>query len=287
MSRRDLESSPASLAGRRLSKALATCLVAAVALTGCNDPRPGDSQRLPVPTAPVDAADMATEPALVPETSPPADPVAGPVDAPRGPAETYTRWLDALSRRDTETACRLQHPQVTIDLRLQAVQQRRAELGDPCVDFEALLWEDPARSFAIDDIEITQDTGEKATLAVRFAPGSPTPATTVRLEFHRGAWRLTRESPRTVDDADTARWVEAWCDLTVLDSRADIVAAMGDAYGEYTVSDGGDPQLYWAKDPYEFRVFFDPQSDAVLDMIGDYDALSAQEQAELTCPELR
>ena len=61
---------------------------------------------------------------------------------------------------------------------------------------------------------------------------------------------------------------------------------MGAPSGEYTVSDGGEPQLYWAQRQYDFRAYLDVRPD-VIDLVGDYDALSAAERARLSCPELR
>ena len=232
-----------------------------------------------MPTPPVAAGEDAADAAQAADTSRGA--------AGSDPAQTYRAWLKALSRRDVETACRLQHPDFTINLRLEAILQKRAELGDPCVDFEALLWEDPERSLRISDLETTRQTEEKATLAARYAPGSPTQAATIQLEFQRAAWRVLSEAPRELGTADTARWVNEWCGLTSLDTREEIIDAMGEPSGIYTVDDGGDPQIYWVKEPYDFRAFFDPVGGGVTDLVGDYDGLSAADRAQLICPELR
>ena len=61
---------------------------------------------------------------------------------------------------------------------------------------------------------------------------------------------------------------------------------MGRPSGEYTVSDGGEPQLWWAQDQYDFRVYLDVDG-SVLELVGDYDALSEEDRALLPCPELR
>lgn len=81
--------------------------------------------------------------------------------------------------------------------------------------------------------------------------------------------------------------VGAWCDLELGESRADVVATMGEPSGEYTVSDGGEPQVYWAADQYDFRAYLDPVDGTVTDLVGDYDALSAADRERLDCPELR
>ena len=259
-------------------------MVVALILSGCTSPRPGDASRLPVPTAPV-ATESLAAPAVAAD---PAGSVAIPHRTPENPAEeAYAAWVDALRQRDAETACSLQHPERTIELREEAILLDRAELGDPCVDVEALLWEDLDRGYDISNFETTRQTDEKATLAVAFAD-SPTEVT-VQLLFQRGAWRVRSEQPRSDEatEADTERWVAAWCDLDYTSSLEEIVAAMGPPSGFYTVDDGGDPQLYWTSNQYDFRVFYDPGFDEILDLIGDYDALSAEDLAQLDCPELR
>ena len=62
---------------------------------------------------------------------------------------------------------------------------------------------------------------------------------------------------------------------------------MGEPSGEYTVSDGGEPQVYWAADQYDFRAYLDPVDGTVTDLLGDYDALAAADWSLLDCPELR
>ena len=257
---------------------MAALVATSALLSACTTPRPGDAERAPVPTAPVDSTDLATEPAASPRSA----------TSTQSKAENaYRSWLDALDRRDAEAACRLQHPERTIELRQDAILLDRAELGDPCVDFVALLWEDSDRGYLIDQVEVTQQTAEKALLAVGFLdqPGR----VTVRLEFQRGAWRVRSEEPRSgeASSADTARWVQTWCQLDYLDSLDQIIDAMGEPTGEYTIADGGDPQLYWVSNQYDFRVFYDAPSEQVLDLIGDYDALEASDLAQLDCPELR
>ena len=49
---------------------------------------------------------------------------------------------------------------------------------------------------------------------------------------------------------------------------------------------GGEPQLWWADRQYDFRAYLDPAG-RVLDLVGDYDRLGAEDRAVLTCPELR
>ncbi|WP_300577146.1 hypothetical protein [uncultured Nocardioides sp.] len=210
-------------------------------------------------------------------------PTADTASAPDEPTAAYLAWLGALEDRDAASACRIQHPERTIALRYEAILVDRAELGDPCVGFEALLWEDPLREYSPVDVETTRLTGEKATLAVTF-PGS---AVTVELELQRAAWRVLSEERRTPSSPATAQWVGVWCDLELGASRADVVAAMGEPSGEYTDSDGGEPQVYWAADQYDFRAYLDPIDGTVTDLVGDYDALSAADRERLDCPELR
>ena len=68
--------------------------------------------------------------------------------------------------------------------------------------------------------------------------------------------------------------------------RGDVVARMGEPSGEYTLDDGGEPQLWWAQDQYDFRAYLDARG-RVLDLVGDYDALGAADRDQLDCPELR
>jgi cytochrome P450 len=69
-------------------------------------------------------------------------------------------------------------------------------------------------------------------------------------------------------------------------TREEIVALMGEPSGEYTVADGGEPQLWWAHDQFDFRVYLDVDG-SVLELVGDYDGLSDADRDLLTCPELR
>ncbi len=214
----------------------------------------------------------------------------GPAGAdPRGVVATYRDWLAALASRDAAEACRIQAPELTIELRYRAIAEDRAELGDPCVDFEALLWEDPTRELEPIGIETTQVSGEKATLAVDFA----TTDLTVALVVERAGWRVLDETPRADPSvratAEPDRWLAAWCDLATGQPRAEVVAAMGQPSGVYTVTDGGEPQLWWALRQYDFRAYLDGDGpDArVLDLVGDYDALSSADRDRLGCPELR
>lgn len=200
-----------------------------------------------------------------------------------GPTSAYLRWVDALAAHDAATACDLQAPDLTIQLRADAILVHRAELGDPCVGFEALLWEDPGFDSEVTEVEVTQETSEDAVLAVELASRT----VTVRMVYHRAHWRVLSTSARTDASADPARWVASWCGLSAEDSRDEILAAMGRPSGEYTVSDGGEPQLWWAQDQYDFRVYLDPVDGSVLELVGDYDALSEEDRAQLPCPELR
>ena len=249
--------------------------VAITTLAGCTDR----------PLGPSGLADLST---AAPSTTATA---AG--DPGRGrPAAAYVDWLNALARRDAAAACARQAPEFTIELRYAAILQDRAELGDPCTGFEALLWEDPAFASEIVDISVTQVTAEDALLAVTLAPGTREPGRlqTVRMVYHRAQWRVSWTVDRTERGPGTAdgpgRWVDAWCDLDPTMTRAAIIQEMGPPSGEYTVADGGEPQLWWALDQYDFRVYLDVDG-SVLDLVGDYDALSEADRAVLTCPELR
>lgn len=207
-----------------------------------------------------------------------------PVDQPQA---TYLAWLEALEARDAEAACARHAPDLTIALRFEAILLDRAELGDPCTGFVALLWEDPLREFDPLSLETTQDTGEKATVAASFDGGSET----AELVFHRAQWRVLRTETRleATEGASSdapQRWVRVWCDLEVGADRADVSEQMGAASGEYTLENGGEPQLWWAQDQYDFRAYLDAQG-RVLDLVGDYDALGAVDREQLDCPELR
>jgi hypothetical protein len=218
-------------------------------------------------------------------------------DRRRGLAETggsttevvaaYEDWLAALAAHDAAAACALQAPELTIELRLEAILEDRAELGDPCTGFEALLWEDPSFDSEVVEIDVTQQTDEDALLEVHLASRD----LTVRMVYHRARWRVFSTADRS-DGGESgtasgpARWVAAWCSLSPDQTREQVVALMGEPSGEYTVSDGGEPQLWWAKDQYDFRVYLDVDG-SILEIVGDYDALSADDRALLPCPELR
>ena len=68
--------------------------------------------------------------------------------------------------------------------------------------------------------------------------------------------------------------------------RDEVVEPMGEPSGEYTVDNGGEPQLWWADYQYDFRAYLDIDG-TVLDLVGDYDRLSAADREQLSCPELR
>lgn len=198
------------------------------------------------------------------------------------PAAAYRAWLAALQGHDAEAACARQAPDYTIALRRRAILEHRAELGDPCVAFEALLWEDPQREYEPDAIEITRATEEKATLAVTF-PGLDQ---SVEMIYHRARWRVAALSDRDETAASTRAWVKSWCSLTPDMTKDELIAAMGTPSGEYTVENGGEPQLWWASSQYDFRAYLDVDG-SVLELVGDYDALSAADREQLDCPELR
>ncbi len=141
-------------------------------------------------------------------------------------------------------------------------------------------------------VEVTQETHEDALLAVDL----PTADLTVRMVVDDAAWRVADESPRagpsgasSPGGVDPQRWVAAWCELEVGAPRDEVVAAMGEPSGTYTVADGGEPQLWWAARQYDFRVYLDGDGPGarVLDLVGDYDALDTADRARLDCPELR
>ena len=213
------------------------------------------------------------------------------VDPGEAPAAAYTAWIDALVRQDAGAACALQAPEFTVELRYDAILVGRAELGDPCTGFEAILWEDAEFTGDVVDVKVTQVTEEDAILDVALGPGEET-LQTVRMVYHRAKWRVFSTADRTGSSTDVdaergpARWVAAWCSLSPDLARDEIIALMGEPSGEYTVSDGGEPQLWWAQDQYDFRIYLDVDG-SILELVGDYDALGAEDRALLSCPELR
>lgn len=265
---------------RRTATIVAAATLAASVLSGCGGDEPPASEEGRALTS---AGTRASAPTSTPATSEEGVPR-------RSPAGAYAAWINALARQDAATACALQAPGLTIDLRLQAILVDRAELGDPCVGFEAILWEDPDFESEIVDVAVTQVTEEDALLAVHLGQGEDLTQQTVRMVYHRAAWRVFSTEERTGEGeavpGDTDRWVEAWCGLDPSMTREELVAAMGEPSGEYTVSDGGEPQLWWAQDQYDFRAYLDVDG-SVLELVGDYDALSEDDRALLPCPELR
>lgn len=240
-------------------------LAVAVVLTACES----DGQsRGESPTVPEEASHPA------PSTSEAAE--ASPVQA------AYLAWLAALERHDAAAACARHAPDFTIALRRDAILLDRASLGDPCVDFVGVLWEDPTREYRPATIEQTQLTQEDALLAVDF----PTIDETVRMQRRHGNWYVASTSPRADGGAEAARWVKRWCNLAVGMDRDEVIGLMGPPSGEYTVDNGGEPQLWWADRQYDFRAYLDLDG-RVLDLVGDYDRLGAADRRNLDCPELR
>jgi hypothetical protein len=241
--------------------ACAVVLVAAlVALGACGDDEPDDAAPEPRRVVTSIESPVGDEPAVA----------------------AYEAWLAALEDHDAAGACARQAPDFTIELRLRAILLHRAELGDACTLFVAVLWEDPAREYDAMAIEPTQVTEEDAVLAVDFAGVDET----VTMAYRQAGWYVADTSPRTSGAVDSAGWVSHWCDLAVGMDRDEVVERMGEASGEYTVANGGEPQLWWADRQYDFRAYLDPAG-RVLDLVGDYDRLSAEDRAALTCPELR
>lgn len=256
------------LAPRLLPLTLSALLVTG-ALTGCGDGDDADTDR------PTPLAGSAT-----------------PTDEPEPePVVAYRAWLDALAAQDAEAACARHAPELTIDLRYEAILLDRASLGDPCVDFVAVLWEQPEREYDPLAIEVTQLTDEDAFLAVDF----PDVDQTVRMVVNRTRWVVeesvprTDESPATPAGSGPDRWLEAWCDLDLDMAQDELVELMGEPSGTYTIANGGEPQLYWTRDQYDFRAYLDtdPPNGRAIDLVGDYDRLSAAERDGLSCPELR
>jgi hypothetical protein len=255
----------------RFARICVTTATLAVALVtaGCSDdPDPDDDRRTVVDASRTTKSTPAEEPA---------EDIAG-----EAPAAAYSAWINALARHDAAAACALQAPEFTIELRYDAILVDRAELGDPCTGFEAILWEDPDFDSEIVDISTTQVTEEDAILEVHLADD----AQTVTMTYHRAAWRVLKTERRADADGAVATWLDAWCRLDPSMSREQIIELMGEPSGEYTVADGGEPQLWWARDQYDFRVYLDVDG-SVLELVGDYDALSAADRALLPCPELR
>lgn len=250
-------------------------LVAVLALAGC-----GGSD---------DSAD--TPRGLADTTTPrgsPTVPSPGDATADSEPAAAYLDWLKALKAHDADAACRAQASEFTIELRQQAILEDRAELGDPCTGFEAIVWEDPGRQYDPVQVETTYVTDERATVAATFEGTDET----VDLVYDDAAWRVLRAETRAEEGtssttgADPARWLQAWCALDPGMTRDQVVDAMGPPSGEYTVSNGGEPQVWWAQDQYDFRAYLDVDG-SVLELVGDYDSLSQADRELLKCPELR
>ncbi len=202
-----------------------------------------------------------------------------------GPVAAYTEWLGALEAQDAGAACARHAPDFTIELRYEAVLLDRAELGDPCVGFVAVLWEQADRELDPLGVEVTQETDEDALLAVDF----PAVDQTVTMEKRNASWFVLDTSPRGRDGGDPDRWLDAWCDLATGMTVAEVSDRMGQPSGTYTIANGGEPQLYWTQDQYDFRAYLDadPPVGSVLDLVGDYDRLSGPDRALLPCPELR
>ncbi|MAS54132.1 MAG: hypothetical protein CMJ44_05845 [Pimelobacter sp.] len=237
-----------------------------------------------------------TEVSTTPSASASAAPPASASPEAESPAVTaYRAWLSALAEQDAAAACARHAPQLTIDLRYEAILLKRARLGEPCVDFVAVLWEQREREYDPTDIEVTQLTEEDALLAVDF-PGRDQ---TVRMIRQNTRWLVEEsvartDTPGTPDPAQAGsgeprRWLTVWCDLELEMSPSELTDLMGAPSGTYTIADGGEPQLYWTQDQYDFRAYLDtdPPEGRAIDLVGDYDRLTSAERSGLTCPELR
>lgn len=191
----------------------------------------------------------------------------------------YRDWLDGLAAEDAGATCDTHAPSFTIELRRRAILVDRAALGDPCEDFVAILWEDPAVETEPLGIEITQQTTEDALLAVDF----PEIDQTVRMVNRYGSWYVASTRPR---EEGSDAWVAAWCSLDLTMTREQVIDRMGEPSGEYTVANGGEPQLWWASGPYDFRMYLELDG-SIAELVGDYDALVTADRELLYCPELR
>ena len=275
------------LTTRRRHRRLATTLVvvALLVLAAC-----GREDDQATPLADVTAAAPSPSPSADPAEPDEAD------EAGEAPVAAYRAWLDALDARDAQAACARHAPELTIALRYEAILLKRARLGDPCVDFVAVLWEQPEREYDPIGVEVTQVTDEDAFLAVDF----PEVDQTVRMVKNRTRWVVEESVPRTDDtgspDAtapagggDPEQWLDVWCDLELTMSPSELTELMGEPSGTYTIANGGEPQLYWTRDQYDFRAYLDtdPPNGQAIDLVGDYDRLTAAERDGLTCPELR
>ena len=152
-----------------------------------------------------------------PSSSAPAEPEE-PGDA---AVAAYVAWLDALKDHDAAAACARHAPELTIALRQEAILVDRAELGDPCTGFVAILWEDPAREYAPLGVEPTQVTNEDAILAADF----PEVDQTVTMALSNGSWFVASSTARA---AASERWLAGWCRLELGMDRAAVVALMGE-----------------------------------------------------------
>ena len=198
------------------------------------------------------------------------------------PISSYAAWLDALRAHDAAAACSRHAPGFTIALRQEAILVDRAEQGDPCTGFVAILWEDPDREYDPLTVEATQVSGEDALLAADFLEVDET----VTMVLNQRTWLVADTSPRVAAGEGPERWLAGWCEVDLGMDRATLVAVMGAPSGDYTVTDGGEPQLYWTHRQYDFRAYLDAAGRAI-DLVGDYDALSADDRGRLGCPELR
>ncbi|WP_300405989.1 hypothetical protein [Nocardioides sp.] len=272
---------PRSRSPRTVAPLVPALALLLAVLTACGE----DASPTPlaeISTTPSTSASAGPRESSSPEAEPPA-------------VTAYRAWLAALDTQDARAACARHAPQLTIDLRYEAILLKRARLGDPCTDFVAVLWEQPDREYDPSDIEVTQLTDEDALLAVDF-PGEDQ---TVRMIQQSTRW-LVEESvarsgtseppdPAEADSDDPRRWLAVWCDLELEMSPSELIGLMGAASGTYTIADGGEPQLYWTQDQYDFRAYLDtdPPDGRTIDLVGDYDRLTTAERVGLTCPELR
>lgn len=192
----------------------------------------------------------------------------------------YRDYLAALTAEDPAAACAVHAPEFTIAWRDRGVEDGTAERGAPCVDFVDQVWETTDWEESLPALEVTWSSPERVHLVAAFdEPQS------VTMAYHRAAWRIRSSEPRTEPTEQTRRWVDGWCDLEVGMTPEEMTQVMGEPSVEYSVADGGEPQLVWTRHQYVFTAFL--EQDKAASLVGDHDLLVAEDRSRLTCPELR
>lgn len=139
------------------------------------------------------------------------------------------------------------------------------------------------------DFAVTDETPDTVTIEATYSDGI---VESYDLVYEDGDWLVNSEGGTGGDAsggaseeeiaAQTAQWVENWCDVQPGQTREEAIEIMGEPTGEFTAADDATPQINYEMGPYSFTVFLD--TDAVVDgFYANYDSLGDSDLAKMPC----